>query len=41
VPLPPGRHLLTLKNSELGTSTSYLVEIKSGQTVSRLVGWEK
>jgi serine/threonine-protein kinase len=41
VPLPPGRHLLTLKNSELGTSTSYLVEIKSGKTVSRLVGWEK
>jgi hypothetical protein len=39
VPLSPGRHLLTLKNSELGTSTSYVVEIKSGRTVSRLIGW--
>ena len=39
VPLPPGRHLLTLKNSELSASTSYVVEIKSGKTVSRLIGW--
>jgi serine/threonine-protein kinase len=39
VPLPPGRHLLTLRNSELATSTSYVVEIKSGKTVSRLIGW--
>jgi tRNA A-37 threonylcarbamoyl transferase component Bud32 len=39
VPLPPGRHLLTLKNSELSASGSYVVEIKSGRTVSRLIGW--
>jgi serine/threonine-protein kinase len=39
VPLPPGKHVLTLKNSEIGRSTSYPVEIKSGSSVSRLVGW--
>jgi hypothetical protein len=39
VPLPPGKHMLTLKNSEIGRSTSYAVEIKSGASVSRLVGW--
>ncbi len=40
VPLPPGRHVLTLRNPELGASTSYAVEIVPGKTVSRLVGWE-
>jgi serine/threonine-protein kinase len=41
VALPPGRHVLTLKNPELGTSTSYVVEIAAGKSVSRFVGWEK
>ncbi|HKU41097.1 MAG TPA: hypothetical protein VJR89_23200, partial [Polyangiales bacterium] len=41
VPLPPGKHLLTLENPELGASTSYAVEIQSGKTLSRLVGWER
>jgi serine/threonine-protein kinase len=41
VPLPPGKHLLTLRNPELGASTSYAVEIQSGKTLSRLVGWEQ
>jgi serine/threonine protein kinase len=41
VSLPPGRHVLTLKNPEVGTSTSYVVEIASGKSVSRFVGWEK
>lgn len=40
VPLPPGKYLLTLRNPELGVSTSYAVEIQAGKTVSRLVGWE-
>jgi serine/threonine-protein kinase len=39
-PLPPGKHLLTLKNPELGSSTSYAVEIVAGKTITRLVGWE-
>ena len=39
--LPPGRHTLTLTNPELGTSTTYVVEIRSGTTLSRFVGWEK
>jgi eukaryotic-like serine/threonine-protein kinase len=41
VALPPGRHVLTLKNPEVGTSTSYVVEIAPGKSVSRFVGWEK
>jgi len=41
VALPPGRHVLTLRNPEVGTSTSYVVEIASGKSVSRFVGWEK
>jgi serine/threonine-protein kinase len=41
VPLPPGRHTLTLKNPELGTSTSYVVEIRAGAVLSRFVGWDK
>ena len=41
VSLPPGRHVLTLRNPEVGTSTSYVVEIASGKAVSRFVGWEK
>ena len=41
VALPPGKHVLTLQNPELGASTSYVVEIKSGGSLSRLVGWEK
>jgi serine/threonine protein kinase len=41
ISLPPGRHVLTLKNPEVGTSTSYVVEIVSGKSVSRFVGWEK
>jgi serine/threonine protein kinase len=41
VPLPPGKHVLALKNPELHTSASYVVEIKPGQTVSRFVGWGK
>ena len=41
VPLPAGKQVLTLTNPELGTSTSYVVEIKSGQALSRLVGWRK
>ena len=41
ISLPPGRHVLTLKNPEVGTSTSYVVEIASGKSVSRFVGWEK
>jgi len=41
LPLPPGKHVLTLKNPELGASMSYVVEIKSGAAVSRFVGWEK
>jgi serine/threonine protein kinase len=40
LPLAPGKYLLTLRNPELGTSTSYAVEIQAGKTVSRLVGWE-
>jgi serine/threonine protein kinase len=40
VPLPAGKHMLTLKNSELNASTSYQVEIESGKTVSRMVGWD-
>jgi serine/threonine-protein kinase len=40
VPLPPGRHVLTLQNPELGKSTSYVVEIKSGAIVKRMVGLE-
>jgi hypothetical protein len=40
VPLPPGKYLLTLRNPELGVSTSYAVEIQAGKTLSRLVGWE-
>jgi serine/threonine protein kinase len=41
ISLPPGRHVLTLKNPEVGSSTSYVVEIASGKSVSRFVGWEK
>jgi serine/threonine-protein kinase len=41
VPLPPGKHVLTLTNPELGISTSYAVDIKSGALLSRLVGWRK
>jgi eukaryotic-like serine/threonine-protein kinase len=41
ISIPPGRHVLTLKNPEVGTSTSYVVEIASGKAVSRFVGWEK
>jgi serine/threonine-protein kinase len=40
VPLPPGKHVLTLQNPELGKSTSYVVEIKSGATLKRMVGLE-
>ncbi len=40
VPLPPGKHLLMLKNPELGASTTYVVEIRSGATLARMVGWE-
>jgi serine/threonine protein kinase len=39
VALPPGKHVLTLSNPELGVSTSYAVEIAPGKTLSRLVGW--
>jgi len=39
VALPPGRHVRTLKNPELGTQTSYVVDIKPGASVSRVVGW--
>jgi len=39
VSLPPGRHVLKLENPELGRSTSYTVEITSGQGISRFVGW--
>jgi serine/threonine protein kinase len=38
-PLPPGKHLLTLKNPELRSSTSYAVDIVAGKTITRLVGW--
>jgi hypothetical protein len=41
IPLPAGKQVLTLTNPELGTSTSYVVEIKSGQALKRLVGWRK
>jgi serine/threonine-protein kinase len=41
IPLPAGKLVLTLTNPELGTSTSYVVEIKSGQALKRLVGWRK
>ena len=41
VHLPPGTHLLRLENSELGTATSVVVEVKAGQSVSRFVGWEQ
>jgi serine/threonine-protein kinase len=41
VALPPGKHVLTLSNPELGLSTSYAVEIQSGVVLSRLVGWRK
>jgi serine/threonine protein kinase len=41
VHLPPGTHQLRLENSELGTSTTVVVDIKSGQSVSRFVGWEQ
>jgi serine/threonine-protein kinase len=41
VPLPPGRHSLTLNNPELGTSTTYVVEIQAGSVLSRFVGWDK
>jgi serine/threonine-protein kinase len=41
IPLPPGKHVLTLTNPELGISTSYAVDIKSGALLSRLVGWRK
>ena len=41
IPLPPGRHTLTLSNPELGVSTTYVVEIEPGATVSRFVGWER
>ena len=40
VSLPPGRHVLTLKNPEFGASTSYVVEIKAGDALSRMVGWD-
>jgi hypothetical protein len=40
LPLPPGKYVLTLQNPELGKSTTYVVEIKSGATVKRMVGWE-
>ncbi len=39
VALSPGRHVLTLKNPELGTSTTYIVEIQAGKALSRFVGW--
>lgn len=41
VHLPAGTHRLRLENSELGTSTTVVVEIKPGQSVSRFVGWEQ
>lgn len=41
VHLPAGTHQLRLDNSELGTSTTFVVEIKAGQSVSRFVGWEQ
>lgn len=41
IALPPGRHVLTLKNPEVGASTSYVVDIAPGKSVSRFVGWEK
>jgi eukaryotic-like serine/threonine-protein kinase len=39
VALPPGRHVLTLKNPELGSSTTYVVVIQSDKALSRFVGW--
>jgi eukaryotic-like serine/threonine-protein kinase len=39
VPLPAGRHVLTLKNPELGSSTTYVVVIQSDKALSRFVGW--
>lgn len=41
VHLPAGTHQLHLENSELGTSTTVVVEIKPGQSVSRFFGWEQ
>lgn len=41
VHLPAGTHQLRLENSELGTSTTVVVEIKPGQSVSRFFGWEQ
>jgi eukaryotic-like serine/threonine-protein kinase len=39
VALPAGRHVLTLKNPELGSSTTYVVVIQSDKALSRFVGW--
>jgi serine/threonine-protein kinase len=41
VSLPPGRHVLTLRNPELGISTTYVVNVPPGGKVSRFVGWSK
>jgi len=41
VSLPAGRNVLTLKNSELGLSTTYVVDVPPGGNVSRFVGWGK
>jgi serine/threonine protein kinase len=40
VVLPVGTHTLVLKSPETNRKTSYVVEIKPDQTVSRFVGWE-
>ncbi|MEN9581274.1 MAG: hypothetical protein RJA70_4283 [Pseudomonadota bacterium] len=39
VALPPGRHVLTLKNPELASTTTYVVVIESDKALSRFVGW--
>jgi eukaryotic-like serine/threonine-protein kinase len=41
VAIAPGKYELTLKNPELNRSTTYVVEVKAGSTVSRFVGWEQ
>jgi serine/threonine-protein kinase len=41
VPMPAGRHVLTLENPETGRSTAYVVDIHAGQGTSRFIGWEK
>ncbi len=37
VPLPPGQHRLILRNPERGIETPYVVQVRSGQTVTRRV----